>query len=128
MSTDGLPTATQEHGRRATILPPGAVTWLAIAVIFECLIAVLTIRDVIFPTTLLAVALGVCFVRSPIEVGRPSTAGLLLTILFVIKLYLAPWQPIDLRTFLAFPAAHAASQALMAWQVVALVSRDRSLA
>jgi len=126
MSTDVLLAVAPAPARRETTLPPGAVTWLAVAVIFECLIALLTIREVVFPTTLLAVAMAVCFVRTPMEVGRPSTAGLLLTILFVIKLYLAPWQPADLRTFLAFPAAHAASQAMLVWQVVALVSRDRT--
>jgi transglutaminase-like putative cysteine protease len=109
-----------------TALRPAAVTWLAIALILECLIALLTIREVVFPTAILAVALATCFVSRPAELGRPSTTALLLTILFVIKLYLAPWQPTHLRTFLAFPVAHAASQGMLAWQALAVVSRDRS--
>lgn len=105
---------------------PAAVTWLAVAVILQCLIALLTVREVVFPSVILVGGLVTALIRRRAELGRPSTAALLLTILFVIKLYLAPWQPTDVRTFLAFPMAHAASQAMLTWQLAALVSRDRT--
>jgi protein-glutamine gamma-glutamyltransferase len=101
---------------------PAYVVWMAIGVICQCLMAMHTIREPMFPSLILAVAVTAIFLRRRADLGRPSTLALLLTILCVIKLYLLPYQPTGVRTFLAFPVAHAMSQGLMLWQAGALLA------
>ena len=109
-----------ENAERLT--GPAYVVWMSIGVICQCLIALLTIREPMFPTLILAAAVTAIFLRRRADLGRPSTLALLLTILCVIKLYLLPYQPPGVRTFLAFPVAHAMSQGLMLWQAGALLA------
>lgn len=100
------------------------VRWLATSVMVVAWMCHLTTATTLFPLLIGVAAIPPWLGRKPKDLGPPTSMALLMTVLFSLKLYFAPFEPGGLRTLLAFPLAHACGQGLMCWQVAALWSRE----